>query len=322
MLLGFLVFTGVFLVATLLLIASGTGASEREKQTLARLDAILAADRQGRKDESVDIRKQELFSSIPLLNRVLLQLEIAPKLRRLLYQADLKLTPGGLLLMALACWLVAAYLIELRTGSLLVAVILGLVPAALPFVYVLHKRNSRFRKFEEGLPPSLDLIVSALRGGHSLVSAIGLVGREAADPIGREFRVCYDEQNYGLDLRTAMENLSIRIPMQDVRIIVTAILIQKETGGNLAEVLDKCAHVIRERFRLRKEIRVKTAQGRLTGWILSFLPIVLGLLLYMVNPKNTSLLWTKPLGLKMLYSASIMTLVGALIIRKIVRIRV
>lgn len=322
MLLGFLVFTGVFLVAMLLLIASGTGASEREKQTLARLDAILAADRQGRKDESVDIRKQELFSSIPLLNRVLLQLEIAPKLRRLLYQADLKLTPGGLLLMALACWLVAAYLIDLRTGSLLIAVILGLVPAALPFVYVLHKRNSRFRKFEEGLPPSLDLIVSALRGGHSLVSAIGLVGREAADPIGREFRVCYDEQNYGLDLRTAMENLSIRIPMQDVRIIVTAILIQKETGGNLAEVLDKCAHVIRERFRLRKEIRVKTAQGRLTGWILSFLPIVLGLLLYMVNPKNTSLLWTKPLGLKMLYSASIMTLVGALIIRKIVRIRV
>lgn len=322
MLLGFLVFTGVFLVAALLLIASGTGASEREKQTLDRLNAVLAADRPSPKDELVDIRKQELFSSIPMLNRLLLQLEIAPKLRRLLYQADLKLTPGGLLLMALACWVAGTYLMYARTGSFLVAAILGLIPAAVPFVYVLHKRNSRFRKFEEGLPPALDLMVSALRGGHSLVSAIGLVGLEAPDPIGREFRVCYDEQNYGLELRTAMENLSTRIPIQDVRIIVTAILIQKETGGNLAEVLDKCAHVIRERFRLRKEIRVKTAQGRLTGWILSFLPIVLGLLLYLVNPKNTSLLWTRPLGHKMLYTASVMTLIGALIIRKIVRIRV
>lgn len=322
MLLGFIVFTSVFLVAALLLIASGTGTSEREKQTLARLNAVLAVDGYGPKDELVDIRKQELFSTIPALNRLLLQLEIAPKLRRLLYQADLKLTPGGLLLMALACWVASAYLIYLRTGFFLVAVILGAIPAAVPFLYVRQKRSSRFRKFEAGLPSALDLMVSALRGGNSLVSAIGLVGRESPDPIGREFRICFDEQNYGLDLRTAMENLCIRIPIQDIRIIVTAILIQKETGGNLAEILDRCAYVIRERFRLRKEIRVKTAQGRLTGRILSCLPIVLGFVLYMVNPKNTSLLWTKPLGLKMLYTAAVMTLIGALIIRKIVRIRV
>jgi tight adherence protein B len=322
MLLIALVFTGVFVVAALLLTASGTGASERVKQTLARLDAILVTEGQRGNDDLVDIRKQELLSAIPLLNRLLVQLELTPKLRRLLYQADVKLTPGGLLLLSLTFWVLAAYLIYMRTGVLLVALILALIPAALPFVFVVQKRAKRFRKFEEGLPPTLEMMVSALRAGNSLVSAIGLVSREAPDPIGREFRVCYDEQNYGLELRTAMENLAIRIPIQDIRILITAILIQKDSGGNLAEVLEKCSQVIRERFRLKKEIRIKTAQGRLTGLTLSALPLILGFLLYLVNPKGISLLWHHPLGLKMLYTASVMTLVGGLIIRKIVRIRV
>ena len=119
-----------------------------------------------------------------------------------------------------------------------------------------------------------------------------------------------------------MENLIARIPIQDVRVIVTAIIIQKESGGNLAEVLDKCSHVIRERFRLKREIRTRTAQGRLTGWILSFLPIVLGMLLFIVNPDGMKLLWQRPLGLKMIYGAATMTLVGALVIRKIISIKV
>jgi tight adherence protein B len=322
MLVTVLVFLGVFLVAALLLTASGAGASERTKQTLNRLDAILATAGQGPKDELVDIRKEELLSSIPLLNRLLVQFEVTPKLRRLLYQAEVSLTPGGVLLMALTCWVIGAYLVYLRTNVLVVSLIVGLVPAAAPFVYLIFKRNMRFRKFEEGLPASLEMMVSALRAGNSLISAIGVVGREVADPIGKEFRICYDEQNYGLELRTAMENLATRIPIQDVRIIVTAILIQKETGGNLAEVLDKCAHVIRERFRLKKEIRVKTAQGRLTGWILSCLPVVLGFLLWLIHPEGISLLWKRPMGLKMLYTATVMTLLGSLIIRKIIRIRV
>ncbi len=322
MLLVFVVFTGVFLVAALLLAASGTGASERVKQTLNRLDALLATEGHGVKDELVDIRKQELLSAIPLLNRLLLRLDLTPKLRRLLYQADVKLTPGGVLLLTLTCWVLATYLIYMRTGVFLAAVVLGLIPAALPFAYLLQKRAKRFRKFEEGLPQSLEMMVSSLRAGNSLVSALGFVAREAPDPIGREFRICYDEQNYGLELRTAMENLAIRIPIQDIRIMMTAILIQKESGGNLAEVLDKCAQVIRERFRLKKEVRVKTAQGRITGWVLSFLPIGLGFLLYLANPRGISLLWRHPLGLKMLYTACVLELVGALIIRKITRIRI
>jgi tight adherence protein B len=256
------------------------------------------------------------------LNRILLRLEIAPKLRRLLYQASVKWTPGGLLLISLAAWLVSAYLIDLRTGAFFFSFILAVIPGAVPLFYVLWKRTKRFRKFEEGLPAALDLMVSGLRGGHSLISVLELAAREAPDPIGPEFRICFDEQNYGLELRTALENLAVRMPIQDIRIVITAVLVQKETGGNLAEVLDKCAHMIRERFRLKREIRTKTAQGRLTGWVLSLMPVGLATLLYLLRPEIISLLWTRPAGIKMLYTGGVMLVIGSLIIRKIVNIRV
>lgn len=315
-------FLVAFALTALVLVGSGAGASKEIKQTLLMLDSALAAAGNRVKDELVDVRKQELLSAIPWLNRLLIKLEIAPRLRRLLYQADVKWTPGAVLLMSLACFVFSAYLIYLRTAALPVAVLLGLLIAAAPFVYILRKRTQRFNKFEQGLPAALDMMVSALRGGYSLVSAIGLVAREVPDPIGKEFRICFDEQNYGLELRTALDNLATRVPIGDVQIIVTAILIQKETGGNLAEVLDKSAQIIRDRFRLKKQIRIHTAQGRLTGWILSFLPLGLGIALYLVSPNQVSLLWTHPTGRKMLYTASVMTLVGAFIIRKLVRLRV
>jgi tight adherence protein B len=321
MLLAAIVFLAVFLVAALLITATGTGASERVKQTLSRLDALLVTEG-GAKDEQIDLRKQELFSSIPLLNRILLRLEIAPKLRRILYQANVKWTPGGLLLISVAVWLISAYLIDLRTRAFFFSLLLGVIPGAVPLFYVLWMRTKRFRKFEAGLPGALDLMVSGLRGGHSLVSVLGLVSKETPDPIGPEFRICFDEQNYGLELRTALENLAARVPIQDLRILITAILVQKETGGNLAEVLDKCAHMIRERFRLKQEIRTKTAQGRLTGWVLSLMPVTLALGLFLLNPKVMSLLWTRPAGVKMIWAGAVMILMGSLIIRKIVNIRV
>ena len=322
-LLLFIVFVGVFAVFALLLIASGTGASQRTKETLARLQSTLAAGGKAHpSDEIVDLRKQELFSAVPWLNRWLLRLEVAPRLRTLLYQANLKWTVGVLLLMVLACFLIPAYLVYLRTGTIILALLIGLILAGGPIFYVLAQRRQRFARFEQGLPEAIDLIVSALRAGHSLVSALGLVANESPDPIGPEFKICFDEQNYGLDLRTALDNLLARVPLQDLRIIVTAILIQRSSGGNLAEVLDKAAYLVRERFRLRRQVRTHTAQGRLTGWILTFLPIVLGIALYLVNPNTMSLLWHRELGLKLLYAAGLMTLAGGLIIRKIVNMEV
>ena len=191
-----------------------------------------------------------------------------------------------------------------------------------PIGYVMFKRTKRMNKFEEGLPEALDLICSALRVGHSLNSALGLVTRECPDPVGTEFRVCFDEQNYGLELKTALENMTNRVPVQDLRIVVTGILIQKESGGNLAEVLEKASEVIRERFRLKRQVMTHTAQGRLTGLILTLLPIFLGCALYFVNPEMTSLLWTREIGIKLLYAAGGMIVVGGLIIRKIVNMDV
>jgi len=197
-----------------------------------------------------------------------------------------------------------------------------LVPGSLPFAYLLMKRNQRFGKFEQGLPEALELLVGALRVGQSFSAAMSLVARESADPIGSEFRICFDEQNFGLDLRTSLENLISRVPLQDLRIVVTAILIQKESGGNLAEVLDKTAYVIRQRFRLRRQVMVHTAQGRMTGWILTILPIALGVVLYFLSPDTISLLWKRPLGIKLLCGAGGMLAVGSLIIQKIVHMDV
>jgi len=165
-------------------------------------------------------------------------------------------------------------------------------------------------------------MVSALRAGNSLIAAMGLVGRECQDPVGTEFKTCFEEQNYGLELTAALESLLKRVPLQDLRIVSTAINIQKESGGNLAEVLDKTSHVIRERFRLKRQVAVHTAQGRLTGWILTILPIVLGIALYFVNPTMMSILWKTPIGVKLLWIASGMIVVGGLIISKIVKMDV
>ena len=317
-----LVFVSVFAVTALLLVAKGAGASEQTKQTLAALQATLATSTTEKHDQVIDLRKEELFSAIPWINRWMLKLELAPRLRTVLYQADLKWTAGTLVLLSVACCVIPGYLLYLRTGAAVFSTLIGLLLGTAPFGYVLQKRKQRFNKFEQGLPESLDLIVSALRAGHSLVSAMGLVANEAPDPIGGEFRICYDEQNYGLELRSAMENLVVRIPLQDLRIVVAAILIQKESGGNLAEVLDKVAYVIRERFRLKRQVRTHTAQGRLTGWILSLLPLILGIALYLVSPDTISLLWKRPVGVKLLYAATIMTVIGGLIIRKIVNMEV
>ncbi len=321
-LLVIIVFSGVFMVVTLLLFASGLAVSQETKQTMTNLESVLAASPSANRDPVVNLRKDELLSAIPWINRWLLKIEFAPYLRGVLYQANLKWTAGVLILMSSICFVIPTYLIYLRSGAFILSMLIGLVLGFAPFAYVLQRRRRRFAQFEQDLPEALDLMVSALRAGNSLVSALRLVAFESPDPIGTEFRICFDEQNYGLELRTAMENLVTRVPLQDLRIVVTAILIQKESGGNLAEVLDKASYLIRERFRLRRQVRVHTAQGRLTGWILSLLPVVLGIGLYFISPETISVLWTRSIGVKLLYTAAGMTIAGALIIRKIVNMEV
>ena len=316
------VFVGVFSVLALLLFAGGFGSAQRSKQTLAHLETALATNAPMSGDQNVDVRKSELLSAIPFVHRWLLKVEIAPRLRVLLHQADLKWTAGGLMMASVGCMFIPAYLINLRTNTPIFAAIIGLAFGYAPLGYVLHRRAKRFDKFEQGLPEALDLMVSGLRAGHSLIAALRLVANEAPDPIGTEFRLCFEEQNYGLELRAALDNLITRVPLQDLRIMATAVMIQKESGGNLAEVLEKTSHVIRERFKLKRQVRVHTAQGRLTGWILSVLPLALGIALYIIDPQTMSILWTRAIGVKLLYASVAMTIVGGLIIRRIVNMEV
>lgn len=315
-----LVFVGVFATATLLMVASGS--SRNAKQVQATLDSALGVEMRKPGEQIVSILKDARLSSIPWLNQRLHELEVAPHLDRLLKQANISWTAGKLMLVIGTCFALPFYLVYLHFGMLLIALGVGLAGGAVPLAWVMMKRNKRFDKFQEVLPEALDLTVSALRAGHSLIAAMGLVARECTEPVAGEFKICFDEQNYGLELKVALDNLVYRVPLQDLKIVTTAILIQKESGGNLAEVLDKTAHVIRERFRLKRQVKVHTAQGRMTGWVLTALPMVLGCALYFLNPQMTSILWHRAIGIKLLWGAAGMTVVGGFIINRIVNMEV
>jgi tight adherence protein B len=305
------------LVATLI----GKGASKQVTTRLAALDQEFApADGE---ENTTDIRKaHRRLSAIPWLNHWLTELNLASVSSLYLYQAGVTLTLGTLVLTSISGFVFLGYVLYLRLGAGLPALLLSAGFLPLPFLYVRFRRTRRLSKLEQQLPEALAMMVSALRVGHSLIASLGAVAQDCDEPISGEIRKCFEEQNYGVDLRTALVNLTLRAPIQDFRIFVAAVLIQKESGGNLAEVLEKVAETTRERFRLKKQVSVHTAQGRLTGWVLSMLPVGLGLAMYFVNPDGMSVLWKRPIGVKLLYTAVGMDIVGALIIRKIVRIRV
>lgn len=316
------VFVAVFAVVLLFSVATGSDQRRREKRVLERVESVSMAFRRRPEDERLDILRDEMISSLPMVDRWLREFDLLPGLRKVLHQSNVSWTLADLLLRSLVLGAVAGLVVYWRTRDELFSAAMGVLAATGPTLYVLHKRSARFNAFEAKLPEALELMVRALRAGHGLVAGIEMVANEMGDPVGTEFKKSFDEQNYGLELREALLNLGERVPIHDVHIVITAIMIQRETGGNLAEVLEKVAYVIRERFRLKRQIRVHTAQGRLTGWILALMPVILGAVLYTVKPDFMARLWQHPTGLKMIYAAGIGTLIGGLIIRSIIRIRV
>jgi tight adherence protein B len=310
----------VFAVVVLVILALSpdTASPARFRATL---DSVLKMSGLAAPEEVVDVRKNHLLSSIPWLHKLLEGFDAAVELQRVLNQADLAWNPARLLLTAAAGWAIAASLIQWRTGLGPVCMALALPFGLAPFAFVLSKRRKRFGLFLKNLPDALDLMVSALRAGHSMVGALGIVANDAQEPIRREFRLCFEEQNFGVDLREAMANLLLRMPLPDLRMIVTAILIQKESGGNLAEALEKTGYLIRERFKLRDQIKVHTAQSRLTAAILITAPFALGTILYFQNPAYMMLLFSRPLGHKMMAVGAVLNVTGLLVIRKITKVR-
>ena len=317
------VFVCAFAVFALLMVASGTGASQQTKKVLARLDSALATSWTNSADIIVDLRKQELLSAIPWINRWLMKIELAPRLRLLLYQANLKWTAGGLILMTSVAFVVPSYLVYLKTGSTLFGLLVGAATASLPFLFVLFKRGQRFKKFETELPDALELMVSALRVGHSLNASLNVVG--TGMPRSDQHRIPHllrrAELRPGVANRHGQSGHARSAAGHEDR-LHRHYSFRRKAAEAMAEVLKKTYLSVRERFRLKRQIMTHTAQGRLTGIILTLLPVILGILLYFLNPKSMSLLWTREIGIKLLYISAGMTFVGGLIIRKIVNIDV
>lgn len=265
------------------------------------------------------LRADTPFSQIPIVNAVLSSTGLVSRpAQRLIDKSGLNLTVGALVLMCM-CAAVAAFLItQTLSGFFFAALAFGAVSAVIPVWFLNFKAKSRIAKFEEQFPEAIDLLARALRAGHAFTTGLSMVAEEMPDPVGTEFRLAYDRQNFGMPMPDALKALGERVPLLDARFFVTAVLTQRESGGNLSEVLDNLATVIRERFKVKRQVRVTTAHARITGWVLAMLPPALGAVLTLLSPAHMSLLWTHPTGIKMVVVALILQVTGTLIIRKLV----
>jgi tight adherence protein B len=202
------------------------------------------------------------------------------------------------------------------------SLLLGVLLAVVPWFVLAYHRSERIKLFERQIPEALDLMGRAMRAGHAFPTAVKMVGDEMADPIGKEFRILFDETNYGIPQNEALMRLADRVPVEDLRYFVVAVMIQRESGGNLAELLDNIASIVRARLKLLGEVRTLSAEGRLSAWILGLLPFAVAVIVNIVNPKFMSVLWTDPAGLRMVGGALVMMALGVWWMRKIIQIRV
>jgi tight adherence protein B len=312
-----MVFLGI-LVLTFGLIAIATRTTEEEKTLEERLSEIRALP-DGLTGTGSDIaqlwKRQGKGNSLELL---LTRYQVFRKIEISLRQAQSSLSLGALLLISLGFAAAGFFVSLMFVPVLLVNVLAAMIVAYLPFGYFGFMRKLRVKKFNKALPDAIDMMARALRAGHSMVSSIEMMADQAVEPARSEFAEVFKQQNFGLPIREALMQLLDRVPSQDLRVLVTAILVQKDTGGNLAEILDRTVFVIRERLRIQGEIQTQTAQGRLTGWILSALPLVMMVVINVVDPGYSHVLLVTPAGRKLLYIGMGLMAIGALSIRKIV----
>jgi tight adherence protein B len=269
------------------------------------------------------VLKERLEQEDSLFEKMGAALPHAQQLRELLQQSGLRWSLGRLLFLAV-CVGAAAVSVGATVLHLPVFILMGMAAAggALPVLYVARRRLLRMRRMEHQMPDALDLMTRALRAGHAFSSALQMASEELDEPIASELRMTHDEVNYGVSMQQALTNLAERVPSMDVRYFVVAVLIQRESGGNLTEILTNLSRLIRERLKLMGRVRVLSSEGRLSAWILVFLPFLLGGLLAVMNPDFMRPLWTDPMGISMMKVLLFMMFIGVLILRRIIRIRV
>ncbi|HXH05194.1 MAG TPA: type II secretion system F family protein [Vicinamibacterales bacterium] len=276
----------------------------------------------GEEPGELTLVKTRAEGPLPLLDRLVERSAKAMTLARLIEQAGLKVSVSAVLLAAAGAALAGGLLLSMLVRSPFSWPVGAAGGFAAPFLVLRHLRTRRFRKFEEQFPEALDLVARALKAGHGFASGLKMVAEELDEPVGPEFRKTFDEQNFGLPLKDALQNLTDRIPLLDVKFFATAVLIQRDTGGNLAEILENLAHVVRERFKILRQVRVYTAHGRLTGYVLLALPAALAVALMFINPDHMNLLFRERIGQTLLVIAIVLQTVGYFWIRRIVKIEV
>jgi tight adherence protein B len=293
--------------------------SKHQRALEKRIDSIkLKSTEAAAASEVGELLKADPDSNRSWLASLLQRFPISNILQTRIAQADMKLSVVTLLLLSVVAAIAGYFLISLFVPMLAVQMAAAAGCGAIPFCFVSFKRARRIAAFTRALPDAIDMMGRSLRAGHSMSASINIVAEQSPEPVASEFREAFRQQNFGLPLRDALWQILDHVPSQDLRVLVTGILVQKETGGNLAEILDRTAFVIRERLRIQGEIRTHTAQGRMTGWILCALPVVMLFVINLVNPGYSDVLLNTPTGHKLIYLGLGLLATGAVIIRQII----
>ncbi len=286
-----------------------------------RLAAVQkAAEREPAED--LELLRDEVLSEIPALDNLLRRSQRVSNLHIFLSQADLNIRAGNMLLLCAGSGVFVALAMFVASGAAPFAGVGLLVGALLPYSYASFRRGRRFQKFEQLFPEAIDTLARAVRAGHALTTALELISNEVAEPVSSEFRKLFEEQKFGLPMRDALINLTERMPLVDVKFFVTAVMLQRETGGNLAEILDNLSYVIRERFKILRQVRVFTAQGRLTMMLLMALPPIIVVTMLLVSPAFIRPLFSDPLGHTLIVIGLILQTIGYFVIRRVIQIQV
>ena len=314
----------VFVVVALAAFAVGSIFDQRNAR--ARLiKERLANERKAPElaaEEELAVLRDEQLSQIPALDNILRRSARVTDIQKMLAQAGMQMRAGNFLGTSALAGLLAMLLGYVLSRRIEIAWIALLVGFVLPYSYASYRRNKRFEKFEELFPEAIDTLARAVRAGHAFTTALEMITDEVADPVSSEFRQLFEEQKFGMPVRDALINLTDRMPLVDVKFFVTAVMLQRETGGNLAEILDNLSYVIRERFKIQRQVRVYTAQGRLTMALLMGMPPIIVTVMMVLNPSFIKPLFSDPIGHTLLVAGITLQTVGYFVIRKIIKIQV
>jgi len=316
-------------IVVFVVVAAGAfviGSLVDQRNARARLirDRLATVQKAPERDpaEELALLRDEQLSKIPALDTLLRRSERVAAIQNALTQAGMRFRAGNFLLLCLLCGAVAGLAAIFWSKNPAIGWAGLIVGAFLPYSFVSYRRQKRFERFEELFPEAIDTLARAVRAGHAFTTALEMISNEVAEPLSSEFRKLFEEQKFGMPVRDALMNLTERVPLVDVKFFVTAVMLQRETGGNLAEILDNLSYVIRERFKIQRQVRVHTAQGRLTMAMLMAMPPVVVAILFLFSPEFVKPLFNDPIGHALLVASVALQTIGYFVIRRIIKITV